>query len=87
MRGAMPPLPQYVFMAWCLVKHRDNLPHVQTGSGVHPASYPVGTGVLSLGLKRPSREANHSPSSSAEVKECVELYFHSPIRLHGMVLS
>jgi hypothetical protein len=20
----MPPLPQYVFMAWCLVKHRDN---------------------------------------------------------------
>jgi hypothetical protein len=24
MRGAMPPLRQYVFMAWCLVKHRDN---------------------------------------------------------------
>jgi len=24
MRGAMPPLTQYVFMAWCLVKHRDN---------------------------------------------------------------
>jgi hypothetical protein len=23
-RGAIPPLPQYVFMAWCLVKHRDN---------------------------------------------------------------
>jgi hypothetical protein len=23
MRGAIPPLPQYVFMAWCLVKHRD----------------------------------------------------------------
>jgi hypothetical protein len=23
-RGAVPPLPQYVFMAWCLVKHRDN---------------------------------------------------------------
>jgi hypothetical protein len=23
MRGAMPPLPQYTFMAWCLVKHRD----------------------------------------------------------------
>jgi hypothetical protein len=22
--GATPPLPQYVFMAWCLVKHRDN---------------------------------------------------------------
>jgi hypothetical protein len=24
MRGAIPPLPQYVFMAWCLVEHRDN---------------------------------------------------------------
>jgi hypothetical protein len=24
MRGARPPLPQYVFIAWCLVKHRDN---------------------------------------------------------------
>jgi hypothetical protein len=23
MHGAIPPLPQYVFMAWCLVKHRD----------------------------------------------------------------
>jgi hypothetical protein len=23
MRGAIPPLPQYVFMGWCLVKHRD----------------------------------------------------------------
>jgi hypothetical protein len=24
MRGAIPSLPQYVFMAWCLVKHRDS---------------------------------------------------------------
>jgi len=24
MRGAIPPLPQYVFVEWCLVKHRDN---------------------------------------------------------------
>jgi len=23
MYGAIPPLPLYVFMAWCLVKHRD----------------------------------------------------------------
>jgi hypothetical protein len=30
-------------------------------------------GVLSLGVKRPRREADHSPPSSAEVKECVEL--------------
>jgi hypothetical protein len=24
MCGAIPPLPKYVFMAWCLVQHRDN---------------------------------------------------------------
>jgi hypothetical protein len=34
-------------------------------------------GALSLGIKRPDREADHSPPSSAEVKECVELYLHS----------
>jgi len=33
------------------------------------------------------READHSPPSSAEVKERVVLYLHSPIRLHGVVLS
>jgi hypothetical protein len=33
---------------------------------------------LSLGIKRPRREADHSAPSSAEVKECVELYLHSP---------
>jgi hypothetical protein len=47
---------------------------VQNGSGAHPASYSVGT----MGVKRPGREADHSPPSSAEVKECVELYLHSP---------
>jgi hypothetical protein len=35
-------------------------------------------GALSLGVKRPGREADHSPPSRAEVKECVELYLHSP---------
>jgi len=24
MSGAIPLLPQYIFMAWCLVKHREN---------------------------------------------------------------
>jgi len=24
MRGAIPLLPQSAFMAWCLVKHKDN---------------------------------------------------------------
>jgi hypothetical protein len=44
-------------------------PCVQTGSGAHPASYPVGTGSPFPGGKaRPGRDANHSPPSSAEVK-------------------
>jgi hypothetical protein len=43
----------------------------QNGSGAHPASYPMGTGAVSLGVKRPGRAADHSPPSSAEVKQCV----------------
>jgi hypothetical protein len=42
-------------------------------------------GALSLEIKWPGHEAYHSPPSSA-VKECMKLYLHSPIRLHGMVL-
>jgi hypothetical protein len=34
-------------------------------------------GALSLGVKRPGREADHSPPSSAEVKQWVKLYLHS----------
>jgi hypothetical protein len=43
---------------------------VQNGSGAHPASYAMSTrGSTSLEVKRPRREADHSPPSSAEVKE------------------
>jgi hypothetical protein len=42
---------------------------VQTGSGAHQASYPMGTGALSPGVKRPSREADHSSPICAEVKK------------------
>jgi hypothetical protein len=48
----------------------ENFPlrhRVQTGSAAHQASYPMGT--LFLGVKRPGREADPSPPSSAEVKE------------------
>jgi hypothetical protein len=31
-----------------------------------------------MGIKRPGREADHLPPSSAEVKECVELRLHYP---------
>jgi hypothetical protein len=43
------------------------LQRVQTGSGAHPASYPMSTGVSFSRVKRPGREADHSLSSSAEV--------------------
>jgi len=41
---------------------------VQIGSTSQPASYPMGTWGSSLGVKWPSREADHSPPSSAEAK-------------------
>jgi hypothetical protein len=41
----------------------------------------MGTGALSLALKRWGREADHSPPASAEIKECVELYLHYPVCL------
>jgi hypothetical protein len=52
-----------------------------------PIQWVRGGGDLSLGVKRTGREADHSHPSSVKFKECVELYLHSPIRLHGMVLS
>jgi hypothetical protein len=41
---------------------------VQNGSGANPASYSVGTRGLSLGVKRPEREDDNWPPSSAVVK-------------------
>jgi hypothetical protein len=62
--------------------------HVHTGSEAHPASYPGDTRALSFGVKRPGVKLNeHSPPSSAQVKECVDLSLHSPVPLNGVVLS
>jgi hypothetical protein len=44
---------------------------VQTGSGAYPASYSMGNRNSFLGVKRPGREADHSPPSSAEVKNAL----------------
>jgi hypothetical protein len=52
--------------------------HVRTDSGAHPASYPMGIRGSFPGIKRARREADHSPLSRAEFKECVELYLHFP---------
>jgi hypothetical protein len=51
------------------VKKFSLLHVVQTGSGVHPTSYKMGTGSSFPGVKRQGREADHSPATSAEVKK------------------
>jgi hypothetical protein len=43
---------------------------VQAGSGAHPASYPMGIGAISPGVKRQGREADHSPPSNVVVRNC-----------------
>jgi hypothetical protein len=45
------------------------------------------SGALSLGVKRPVPEADHSPPSSAEVKNAWSYTSTPPILLHGMVIS
>jgi hypothetical protein len=55
---------------------------ILNGSAAHPTSYPMDTRGSSPG----GRAADHTPPSSAEVKECVELYLHSPMSLHAVVL-
>jgi hypothetical protein len=51
--------------------------NVQIGSGAHPASCPVGTGVLSVEVKRPGRETDRS-LPSAEVKSAWSYTFTHP---------
>jgi hypothetical protein len=55
-------------------KDLSSILYVQTGSGAHPASCPMGTG----GKARPGRDADHWPPSSAEVVNEYELYHLSP---------
>jgi len=47
----------------------------------------LGGGVLSLGVKRPERDADHSTPSDAEIKNAREVIHPLPIRFHGVVLS
>jgi hypothetical protein len=55
-----------------------NILHVaQTGSGVHPTSQPMDNSGTSPGIKRPGREADHSPPASAEVKKML-IYTSTP---------
>jgi hypothetical protein len=56
---------------------------VHTGPGAHSASCTMGTGSFP-GIKRPGRGVDHPPTSSAELKERVELYLYSPLGLRGL---
>ena len=47
---------------------------VQTGPRDHPASHKIGAAFISRGLKRPGRDVDRPPPSSAEFKERIELY-------------
>jgi hypothetical protein len=51
--------------------------------GAHPASYTVGTGVLSPGVKQLGHEADHTSASSAKVKNKWSCTF-SPTCFHGV---
>jgi hypothetical protein len=61
--------------------------YVLNGSGDHPASYPLGTRGSFPGVKQLGCEADHSPPSSAEVKNAWSYTSTSPLHLHGIVLS
>ena len=56
---------------------------VQTGPGANPASYTMGTGSF-LGVKGLGRGIDHPSSSSAEVKERIQLYLYFPLGLRGL---
>jgi hypothetical protein len=61
-----------------------------SGPALEPTQLPIQwvSGVaLSPGVKRPGRDADHSPPSSAKVKNAWRYTSTSPIRLHGVVLS
>jgi hypothetical protein len=59
---------------------------VQTGSGAHPASYPMDIRSSIPEGKAAGEWSWPLGSINCRDQECVELYFHSPIRIHGAVL-
>jgi hypothetical protein len=47
----------------------------------------MGTGGSFPGVNRQGREADHTPTTSVEVKKNVDLYIHSLTHLHGIILK
>jgi hypothetical protein len=81
MRGAIPPLTNTPSWHSAELKHRDNCGKIN-----QPLSHTLREMFLFILIYlyhvplafHSGCEADHSPPSSAEVKEWVELYFHSP---------
>lgn len=62
---------------------RKNFPQrAHTGSGTHPASPLMATGVHSQRIERPGRETDDLPPSTTQY-QCLELCLHSHKRLHS----
>jgi hypothetical protein len=93
MRGTISPLPQYAFMTWCLVKHRNNftfnlyLLRCATGwmiGGSRPESssgaHPASYPMGNRSSFHGDKDAGVWPLTSIQCRgqECVELYLHSP---------
>jgi hypothetical protein len=57
---------------------------IQTVPGAHTASYPMSTWLL-LGVKQPGHGTDHTPPSSTEIKERVQLYLYSTSGLRGLL--
>jgi hypothetical protein len=77
MRGAILPLPQYVFLAWCLVKQRDNFTFtfycVEASGQFHtPAALPQvkshGTKWLEVWNTNVHNRVHNSPSLISNLK-------------------
>jgi hypothetical protein len=63
------------------------LQSVQTSSGAHPASYPMGNEGFFQGVKRQEHKADHSTPSSAEVKKggAIAPLPYMSLPLHGII--
>jgi hypothetical protein len=56
----------------------------QIGSGVHPASYTIGTGFVLGGQSGPGREVNHVAPSMIEVRNEWSCTSSPPVYLHDL---
>jgi hypothetical protein len=60
---------------------------VQTGSGIHPTTYPMGTVGSFPGGKAAGVWSLPLTSNKCRGQENMDLYIHSPIHLHGVLLK